>query len=136
MFVEAFYSTIKDIHLVLEVKTSFINSVILNILTNAIKFSPGGSTVNIFGEKSGSSILLRVCDRGIGMPENILQKIFSLGHATSRPGTDKEEGTGFGMPLVKKFIDIYGGSIVVESVEGSRDQDNSGTTVTISLKPG
>ncbi len=121
---------------VLTEKTSFINSVILNILTNAIKFSPGGSTVNIFGEKSGSFVLLRIRDRGIGMPESILRNIFNLGHTTSRPGTDNEEGTGFGMPLVKKFIDIYGGSIEVESAERSRDPDNSGTTVTIRLKPG
>jgi signal transduction histidine kinase len=92
--------------------------------------------VSISAERTGSDVTLKIRDRGTGIPGNILRDIFSLSRATSRPGTDNEEGTGFGMPLVKKFIDIYGGSIEVESVDTDEDPDNSGTTVAIRLKSG
>jgi two-component system, sensor histidine kinase and response regulator len=117
-------------------QVSFINSVILNILTNAIKFSHHGSTLSISAEKRDSDVFIKIRDRGTGMPESILRNIFSLSHTTSRPGTENEEGTGFGLPLVKKFMEIYGGSIEIESVDADEDPDNSGTTVTLSLKSG
>ncbi len=121
---------------VLTEQVSFINSVIINILTNAIKFSHNGSPVSISAEKTGPDVLIKIRDRGTGMPGVILRNIFSLSHTTNRPGTDNEEGTGFGMPLVRKFVEIYGGSLEVESVDENDDPENSGTTVSIWLKPG
>lgn len=117
-------------------QVSFINSVVLNIFTNAIKFSRHGDTISITARKTGPDVFIMFRDRGTGMPGNILQNIFNLNQTTNRPGTDNEEGTGFGMPLVKKFLDIYGGSIDVDSVDESENPENSGTTVTIRMKSG
>lgn len=114
--------------------TSFVNSVLNNLLTNALKFSFPDSTVEVDASRGDGRVSLIVRDHGVGMPERLLGNLFDVGKATSRPGTNDEPGTGFGMPLVKKFVNVYDGEISVESKEqsseGARD---GGTTVTISL---
>ena len=69
------------------------------------------------------------------MPQEILDQLFDPNAQTSRPGTKKESGTGYGMPIVKSFIDAYGGTISVESIEQtSEDDPDAGTTFEITLK--
>lgn len=116
-------------------RTSFVNSVINNLLTNAIKFSYADSDILIKAETKGSQTKLVIQDFGIGIPQNILDDIFDLTKKTSRPGTDGEQGTGFGMPLVKRFVEEYSGSIQIESKIKSEDNSASGTTVTLLLSP-
>ncbi|MCB1177365.1 MAG: bacteriohemerythrin, partial [Leptospiraceae bacterium] len=87
-------------------KTSFINSIINNLLTNAIKFSHKNNRVLLFTKISHNSKQLVIQDFGIGIPEYILKNIYDLKMKTSRRGTNNELGTGYSMPLVKKFLDI------------------------------
>lgn len=114
--------------------TSLINSVINNLLTNAVKFSYPDSTIKIYSKKEEDVLKLVIADSGIGMSEKLLKDIFNMSKATSRPGTGGEEGTGYGMPLVKKFMNSYGGDIEVESVSEKKSEKDRGTTVTLSFK--
>ena len=115
-------------------KTTFINSVLNNILSNAVKFSNKNSEINISAKKENKHVLFSIRDYGIGMPEKIRNNIFKINTATTRRGTDNEQGTGFGMPLVKKFIEIYEGSIEINSWEKGVSNEQSGTEVCITLK--
>jgi CheY-like chemotaxis protein/two-component sensor histidine kinase len=112
---------------------SFVNSVLNNLLTNAIKFSNRNSKITITAEGSDSIAKLSIRDYGIGIPANLLKDIFNIRKPTSRTGTEGEEGTGFGMPLVKKFIKIYNGEIEIISREEKDSESDHGTEVLISL---
>jgi signal transduction histidine kinase len=112
---------------------SLCNSVLNNLLSNAVKFSPRNGHITINGVRRGRWAEITVIDRGIGIPGETLGRLFDLTSATSRPGTEGEEGTGFGMPLVKSFIENYGGKIEVESREKAEEAGNHGTTIRIRL---
>lgn len=125
------YSKLPDGLCVIAHQQSFIQSVLPNVISNCFKFSPKGSKIEIFAKEEKGSVILEIKDFGIGIPKETLPKIFSLiqGDIT-RKGTEGEKGIGYGLPLVKKFINAYGGEIKVESTEGK------GTTVSITLKKG
>jgi len=115
-------------------EVSFVNSVMNNILSNAVKFSSKGSVVSISAFLHEHDAVIAICDSGIGMAEEELKNIFSVSLSVSRAGTDGEIGTGFGMPLVKKFVEAYGGSIEISSVEKKDESPGHGMTVKIHLK--
>ncbi|MDH5717566.1 MAG: hybrid sensor histidine kinase/response regulator [Spirochaetia bacterium] len=115
-------------------KTTFINSVINNLLTNAIKFSEKGSSINISSQSVNDNTQLTIRDFGMGMPKSIKENLFKLNSVTTRTGTENEQGTGFGMPLVKKFINSYGGEIEINSWEKGDTSGEVGTEVKITLK--
>jgi two-component system sensor histidine kinase/response regulator len=119
---------------VLAERVSLGSSVLNNLLTNAIKFSSPGQTVVLRAASEDGAVRVTVRDRGIGMPPSLLAELFDVHKNTSRPGTAGEKGTGFGMPLVRKLVTAYGGSIEVtstEQVEGVRDH---GTEVRLLLR--
>ena len=124
--------TISHVFLLVD-PVSFNNQVLGNAVSNAIKFSPANGEISIkaFSEGSGK-IQVEVKDHGIGMPDTILPHLFNINKKTSRQGTLGETGTGFGMHIMKSFVEIYGGTILVESIEGPSTA--SGTTVKIFLK--
>ena len=133
----------KKIHLIIQVqedlyiwaeRTSLINSVINNVLTNAIKFSFEKGPIEIKSIVNKDDIILSVEDQGIGMPSGILESLFDMGKPTNRTGTKGEQGTGFGMPLVKKFMDAYGGAIEIESREKQEEKSWHGTRITLKFK--
>lgn len=115
-------------------KTSFINSVLSNVLSNAIKFSYSGSAIEIFANNDDDHVYLYIRDYGIGMPPSISGNLFAMDKSTSRKGTNGEIGTGYGMPLVKRFIKAYGGSIEITSTESSDLPQGRGTRVCLILK--
>ncbi|MBF0363619.1 MAG: HAMP domain-containing histidine kinase [Oligoflexia bacterium] len=120
---------------VLTDKLSFSNEVINNLISNAIKFSFQNSTIHITSEIiHDDQVHIKISDNGIGMPENILNNIFDARTKTSRKGTLGEHGTGFGMPLVKNFIDLYKGQISVESKDIEQFPDNHGSIIHLYLK--
>ena len=116
-------------------KTSLINSVLNNLMTNAIKFSYAGEKIRIAAEEKGNGIVLSIRDYGMGMPEEIRDNLFDISKNISRNGTDGEKGTGFGMPTVKKFMELYGGSLEVSSLdEKSSPQDHGSSMILTFLK--
>ena len=123
----------EEVHVIAE-RTSFLNSVLNNLLTNAIKFSKPRSSIVLSARQAGGRVHITVKDSGIGMSERLIEDLFKMDAVTARKGTAGEKGTGYGMRLVKRFVDAYGGTIEVsskEQAEGVRDQ---GTTVTLILK--
>ncbi len=121
-----------SLHIIAE-ETSLINSVISNILTNAIKFSFNDANISISAKEEDEKVVFSVKDSGIGMPNDLLNSIFDANKATSRRGTNGESGTGYGMPLVQKFAKAYGGDIKVISKEKKESSNDHGTEIIITL---
>jgi two-component system, sensor histidine kinase LadS len=124
----------EDIY-VLGEQTALTNEVFANLVSNAIKFTKPGGVVKLSCEVMKKKILISIKDNGIGMPKNIRDNIFSSSVRTTRAGTNKEKGTGFGMPLTKKYIDIFEGSIDVSTNEVTENRNGpTGTCFTVELK--
>lgn len=93
----------------LKVKTNediFKNQVLANLLSNSIKFSPNNSKIKLSIVPMDDCIALNIRDYGVGVPKEIRNDIFSLNKKTSRLGTNGEKGTGFGLPLAKKYAQL------------------------------
>ncbi len=112
---------------------SLLNSVLCNIISNSIKFSMHRENILITAEEASEETKITISDKGIGIPESIKSVIFSPTAATTRKGTDGEQGTGFGLPLVKKYVTKYGGRIELESICIDTCKHNHGTTFIIHL---
>jgi len=118
---------------VLAEKVSLVNSVLNNLLTNAIKFSYPASIINLNAEKKDGKVLLSVTDQGIGIPDDLMKRIYSIDRRSTRFGTMGEKGTGFGIPLVKKFVSEYSGTMEIRSKDENAFPEDHGTCITIIL---
>ena len=97
-----------------------IETVIRNLVSNAIKFTPVGGDVIITAErKVDQSTEINVIDSGIGMPAEMKNKLFHISEKTSRQGTEGEPSTGLGLLLCKEFIEKHNGKIRVTSEPGN-----------------
>lgn len=92
-----------------------LQSVIRNILSNAIKFTPKEGMIKILGKEDANGTVISICDTGIGMDTKMAENIFQLGAKNNRKGTDDEPSTGLGLILCKEFIEKHGGKIWLES---------------------
>ena len=114
--------------------STFTNSVLSNILRNAIKFSKRNSEINIQLEfKDRNRVLICIEDFGVGIPGNILDNIFRFASESSRPGTEGEQGTGWGLPIAQTILKNYGGDISIESQTASHEKNESFTRVSIEV---
>lgn len=93
-------------------------SVILNLLTNAIKFTPRGGGVELYSVVSDKIVQIHVKDTGIGIPEDLLRNIFLIDGKSGRTGTEGESSTGMGLLLCKEFVEKNGGTLRVSSIVG------------------
>ncbi|MBI5326352.1 MAG: response regulator [Ignavibacteriae bacterium] len=114
----------KNIELLSEINEEFefisdpnmINTVLRNLISNAIKFTGGGGKIRISANKTKDGYLLvSVKDNGIGILEEDLQKLFKIDTYFTSPGTSGEKGTGLGLVLCKDLIEKCKGKIHVES---------------------
>ncbi len=95
------------------------DSVIRNLISNAIKFTPSGGNVRVEALISDNNETeIRISDNGIGMPAELIGKLFLLNEKTSRKGTDGEASTGLGLLLCKEFVVKHNGRIWVQSEVG------------------
>ena len=95
------------------------DTVIRNLISNAIKFTPVGGKVTLTaGYIEDHTIEIKISDSGIGMTPELKDKLFLLNEKTSRKGTEGEPSTGLGLLLCKEFIEKYNGKIRVESEVG------------------
>lgn len=97
---------------------NLIDAVLRNLVNNAIKFTPENGSVEISARSLNEKVEIKVKDTGIGIPNEIKEKLFKIGAKVSRLGTKKEEGTGLGLILSYEFIKKSNGSIRVESEIG------------------
>jgi signal transduction histidine kinase len=106
-----------------------LRQVLLNLLSNAIKFTPAGGDVEVRAFCGAEGLTIAVADSGIGIaPENIARALERFGQIDSSLGR-KYEGTGLGLPLSKRLVELHGGTLVIESTLGI------GTTVFVTLPP-
>lgn len=107
------------------VDENLIRHILCNLLTNAVKYSPCSSTINLLLHCQDDEAIFQVQDYGIGIPSEDKEKLFGLFH---RAANVKDiPGTGLGLAIVKRCVDLYGGKIAVESELGV------GTTFTVTL---
>jgi PAS domain S-box-containing protein len=97
---------------------NMINTVLRNLISNAIKFTHKNGSVTINTKFASDEIVMSVTDTGVGMSQVKIDQLFQLDNSLSMPGTEKEQGTGLGLRLCKDFTDIMGGRIWAESVPG------------------
>jgi signal transduction histidine kinase len=95
-----------------------INTVVRNLISNAIKFTPTGGKIVVTTELEGKLLKVVVTDTGVGMSKEAIKSLFKLGTKQSTLGTLQEKGTGLGLILCKDFVEKNGGTIGVESEEG------------------
>lgn len=95
-----------------------IREVLINLITNSIKFSPGGGIISVRLERDADFLACSVSDTGIGIPENQLGKIFTKFYRVDNSNTCEAEGTGLGLSIVKHIIEAHKGRIKVESSLG------------------
>ncbi|MCA1742713.1 MAG: PAS domain S-box protein [Desulfovibrionales bacterium] len=100
------------------VDQAMINTVIRNLIFNAVKFTPQGGNISVTARKRDSDAEICVQDNGIGMSEKIRSSIFTVDKSKRQLGTDGEKGTGLGLILCKEFVEKHGGQIWVESEPG------------------
>ncbi len=93
-----------------------VKQVLINLLSNAVKFTPAGGKVGIQAQMTPhNEILVCVWDTGIGIEEKNHEKVFSEFEQVSNAYSRKYAGTGLGMPLSKKFVELHGGKMWFES---------------------
>ena len=103
----------------------FVRNIFLNLLSNALKYSPKGKLVEIAIALQSTTFSVKIVDQGVGIPEDEHKHLFDL-FFRARNATNIQ-GTGLGLPIVKKYIDLMHGEIAVES------QVEQGTTFTVTL---
>jgi signal transduction histidine kinase len=95
-----------------------LKQILLNLLANAVKFTPEGGRVEVAASPSDGQVEISVTDTGIGIAEEdqgaIFEEFRQVGASENRP----REGTGLGLPLAKRFVELHGGRIWVESKVG------------------
>jgi signal transduction histidine kinase len=98
--------------------SNLINTILRNLVNNALKFTPEGGKVEILVESEPNYWVMKVSDNGIGMDSETIENLFKVEVNTSKLGTNNEGGTGLGLIVCKEFADIIGGDIWVESELG------------------
>lgn len=108
---------------ILSADPKLLRQIITNLLTNAIKYSPHGGAIKVQLTFSTEEAVLRVVDEGIGIPAKDKSEVFEAFFRAEN--VDVIQGSGLGLSIAKKFVELHGGQIHLES------QVNQGTTVTL-----
>jgi signal transduction histidine kinase len=101
--------------------------IVLNLLSNAVKFTPDGGRVSVSAKKDTTHVEIAVKDTGIGIAPEDQAAVFEEFKQVGRDYTKKAEGTGLGLTLTRRFVELHGGEIRLESALGK------GSTFTITL---
>ena len=104
-----------------------LERMVTNLVSNAVKYTPGGGTVSVKARSEAGQIILEVSDTGIGIPEDALPRIFSEFYRAQNARSLDVDGTGLGLALVKDVVELHGGQISV------RSQVGAGSTFRVSL---
>ena len=106
---------------------AMLHRAFLNLLTNAVKFSQDGGTVEVGLRRSGATVEVTITDHGIGIPAAEIDRLGTRFFRASNAVHNEIAGTGLGLRIMQTIIDKHAGDVVIDSVEGK------GTTVTVRL---
>jgi len=127
----------KHIHMTLDIDEDLpdieadelkVKEILYNILSNAVKFTPEGGKIDLTARQSGTNIEIQIHDTGIGIASENMSKVFEGFFRVDAPYSRITEGTGLGLPLSKKMVELHGGELTIHSAGL-----NQGTTVRFSL---
>lgn len=104
-----------------------VQQIIINILTNSIKYTPEGGLIRIYAGPIQDRVYIKVIDNGIGIPQKDLSRIFERFYRVDKARSRKMGGTGLGLSIVKEMVDGNNGTINIDS------KLNEGTEVTITF---
>ncbi len=104
-----------------------IEQVITNVITNAVKYTPKDGIITVSSMYVYNSIVVKIKDNGIGIPETSLEHIFERFYRVDKARSREQGGTGLGLAIAKEIVDAHGGQISIESAVGK------GTEVIITL---
>lgn len=104
-----------------------MEQVIINILSNAIKYTPENGVIDILLDHDDAFFIIKVIDNGMGIPENELKYIFDRFYRVNKARSRKLGGTGLGLSIAKEIVELHGGVIIIESTL------NIGTTAIIKV---
>ncbi len=107
--------------------SNMITTVVRNLISNAIKFTNTGGTIEVFSNNDEKNLSISIKDSGVGISKETISNLFKIDSSKSTSGTNDEKGSGLGLILCKEFIDRHSGKIWVESELGV------GTTFTFSI---
>jgi two-component system, cell cycle sensor histidine kinase PleC len=105
-----------------------VKEIIYNLLSNAVKFTPENGQIGMRAKKVGSEIEIVIWDTGVGIATENMEKIFEGFFRVDTPYSRVTEGTGLGLPLSRKLVELHGGKLSIES-EGL----DKGTSVRFTL---
>ena len=111
----------------LEADPRAVKQILLNLITNAIKFTPEGGVVTVAIEPKSTGLIIRVSDTGIGISEEDINRLAQPFEQIDSQHSRQHEGTGLGLALSKSLVELHGGNFGIESVVGQ------GTTVIFTL---
>lgn len=120
--------TVYDNSIQINIDKNSIETVLRNLLTNAIKYSHEGSKVKIQVRERRKDVVIEVVDNGTGMSETVINNIFKIDKVISKSGTSGETGTGLGLIICNEFVTLNNGKIWVTS------KKDIGTTVSFSVE--
>ncbi len=104
-----------------------LKQVLLNLISNAINYSPDGGTLTLSARIDGAEAVIAVSDTGLGIPAGDISRVFTPFEKINDGKTQRRSGAGLGLSLVKRIVELQGGRVAIESIEGK------GTTVTCYL---
>lgn len=104
-----------------------VKQITLNLLSNAVKFTPSGGTISVRARRAGQSVEIEVADTGAGISSEDLALVFEEFRQVGADRVKKSEGTGLGLALTRKFVELHEGTITVQSEVGR------GSTFTVTL---
>lgn len=108
--------TTRDIYV--DIDQDRMTQVIDNILNNAVKYSPDGGTITVKIEDNHRSVVVRITDEGLGISKQDAEKLFDRFYRVDKARSREQGGSGLGLAISKEVIELHGGSIWVDSVEG------------------
>ena len=108
-----------------------LKQILLNLLSNAVKFTPDGGRIDVSARREGGDLVIAVHDTGIGIAAEDHQAVFEEFRQVGRNYTNKHEGTGLGLALTRKFVELHGGRIWLASEPGK----GSTFTFTLPMQP-
>lgn len=100
-------------YILASVDAQLIIQVVTNLVDNAIKYTPDGSTITVRSRQEGDSAVIEVCDNGPGIPDEAKDKIFQMFYTTGYKSADGKRGMGLGLPLCRAILNAHNGSIEV-----------------------
>lgn len=114
--------------LIVDADLTRLTQIIANLMNNAAKYTPERGRINVSAEREGEQAVIRVRDSGIGIPRDMLPRVFDLFAQVDRSLERSQGGLGIGLALVRKLVEMHGGT-----AEADSDGANQGCTFTVRL---